>query len=259
MQAYVEVMTSELNNEQNPLDANLEKVLPGLHQWHNINAGQLQKVETAINTLSSSINTGLQTLKEQAEAERLHADQRLAEAFRRLADAYVPNSSPDSNDLVLETMPIPMVTEEEQQQQQGGNEPEPDSGKTMVVKHKCLLDLYCEWYGLGEYTDYYGGIQGREDRFGPKWCRGRVNPQHFSRTKRIIYAIKAYAQEGNMSEQDAVGFLEEDFTMNCSCSLQAFVKLMKEKGLIAERAPRYKKSKEADGSNEDENASSEAS
>ena len=237
-------MATELRNENNPLDANMEKVLPGLHQWHNINGNRIERVERALNTLSSNINVTLQTLKEETEAERYRGDQRLAETFRRLADSYGGNNNqPMEEEGTVECQP------ESPAQPQATADTESDWTKYLVAKHQSLLGLYNEWHGLEEYEDQFGGIKGREDRFGASWRRGTVNSKQFSRTKQVIDAIAKFAEEGSMPELEAVAFLEEDFVDGCKCSVTAFVKNLKKRGLVTERPPRFKKKKHAEQSN----------
>ena len=240
-QAFKEQMATELREEKNPLDANLEKVLPGLHQWHNVNTKALGKVELAVNTLSSNLNQAVQGMYEQSREERKAADQRLAQALHQLASSY------ENGD---EHPPQFVVTQQEQEQA----EEEPSVGSdgipneceiriAMKPKHQSLFGLWNEWHGLEEFADLCGGIKGREESYGSTWRKGIVNAQQFSRTKRIIEAIYKLAEEQSIQQIEAVATLEEAFVKESKCSVHSFVKYLKGKALITERPPRYKKKK----------------
>jgi hypothetical protein len=46
-------MTNELTNPKDPLDANLGKVLPGVHQWPRINNTELNKVKDEVSNIGA--------------------------------------------------------------------------------------------------------------------------------------------------------------------------------------------------------------
>ena len=237
-------MATELREEKNPLDANLEKVLPGLHQWHSVNTIALGKVELAVNTLSSNLNQAVQGMHEQSRDERQAADNWLAQALHRLACSYengeIGDEQPPSQFVVTQTQ------QEAEDQPSVGSDGIPNECSIhipMRPKHQSLFGLWNEWHGLEEFADLCGGIKGREDSYGSTWRKGIVNPQQFSRTKCIIEAIYKFAREQSMEQLEAVAVLEEPFVKESKCSVHSFVKYLKGKALITERPPRYKKKK----------------
>lgn len=74
-----------------------------------------------------------------------------------------------------------------------GNTPDHSSFR-LTAKHQSLFDLWDEWHGVGKYQDDYGGIEGRNKQFGKRW-RSHFDASHYSRNKRIVEGIEAYAQK----------------------------------------------------------------
>jgi hypothetical protein len=73
---------------------------------------------------------------------------------------------------------------------------------TMRTKHKQLTELLSEWIGCGDFQDGFGGIEGRNKKFGAKW-RKHLPKYLYSRSERTIKGIRAYAQQGQISDMDA--------------------------------------------------------
>ena len=109
----------------------------------------------------------------------------------------------------------------------------------MVPKHKCLSDLWDEWYGLGEFADTEGGIDGRNKKYGSKWWK-HLEGQQYSRTSRVIKAIEAYSVANNVTTDKAIFDLEELFK-ECSYSVAKMVNAAQDKGLLQKKAARGKK------------------
>jgi Transcriptional activator of glycolytic enzymes len=249
-QAFKEEMTKALRDENDPLDANLEKVIPGLHQWHSVNHSAVTKLTQSVDNLSSNVSHGLQDIFDVLKKERELADQRLAEAFRRLANAYEREMPCDMEvEAIYETAinempPVPTVSPEISPAE-CPNEEEAPYRKAMIPKHQSLLGLWNEWHGLDDFADEFGGVLGREKQFGSKWRnKGKVNHQHFSRTKRIIQAIDYKCERDKMRPLEVIEEWEKQFSERSNCSVSNFVKTLKDLGYITERAPRYKKAKQ---------------
>jgi hypothetical protein len=80
--------------EKNPLDANIEWVIPGLHQWQKVTNDAVGKLPHAVNVLSININHSMMDMVDLLNKQQELADQRLAVALRSLAELYDPNASP---------------------------------------------------------------------------------------------------------------------------------------------------------------------
>jgi DnaJ-domain-containing protein 1 len=74
----------------------------------------------------------------------------------------------------------------------------------MKAKHSSLTNVLKEWYGLDEFADELGGIQGRIDLFKStsNWRKkSMIHPQHFSRTMRTVKAVEEFAKVGEIAQQ----------------------------------------------------------
>ena len=107
----------------------------------------------------------------------------------------------------------------------------------MRAKHKSLQELWNEWYGLEEYFDEHGGINGREAKYGSKWRKGLINSQQFSRTQRIIKGIRNYSISKQVGDNEAIALLEDAF-QDCKCSAYNFVRHLQQEGFITKQGNR---------------------
>jgi hypothetical protein len=105
----------------------------------------------------------------------------------------------------------------------------------MKPKHSNLKSLYKEWYGLGEFDDSFGGVDGRNKMCGSKW-RSHIDCQHYSRPMRVVQAIDGF------SWREAVNELEPVF-QEANKSLANMVKKLQEKGIISKGKTRGVKRK----------------
>lgn len=111
----------------------------------------------------------------------------------------------------------------------------------MKPKHKSLLDLWCEWHGEAPFYDKHGGVVGRDEKFGTKWRKG-MNPQQYSRTKRVVDGIMQKAKmEGKTCASAAVEL--DVLFQDEKCSVGKMVEAMKEAGLLEKKKPRGRKRK----------------
>ena len=244
-------MATELSNDKSPLDANLEKVLPGIKQWHNINESSIKRLHEDVERLDQTFNEGLQRIVHEARVERAHAGDRMHQAFSRFASAFAPSEGQATNPY-KDFTPVHLMMDDEEIAAAAATttddnspppsppEADPKIRKPMVIKHSCLMNLYNEWHGLQEFEDDYGGVGGREDRFGSKWRKGLVTPQQISRTKRVIVGIREYGIRQSLPSQQAVMQLEDSFA-ECKHSVKKFVERLQSMGLVDKRETRVKK------------------
>lgn len=246
-QAFKQTMASALTGDESPLDANLERVLPGVHQWHQVQTESLTELRTEFTEFRQEVTGELQAFGEASHTDCLAADQQMAEAFRRLATAH------DGLERIhAEHQPSPPSSPVRAIQTDvavAGSPPSPAEPSTepcrkrMQLKHPSLEGVFNEWNGLEEFEDACGGIKGREEAHGSKWRnQGTVNPQHFSRTKRVILGAEACAHWESVHVSEAVAMPEADFAQ-CKHSVANFCRPLICNGLIEERPKRAKKSK----------------
>ena len=82
--------------------------------------------------------------------------------------------------------------------------------------------------------DGFGGVIGRENRFGSEWRKKIIYSQHFSRTKRVISGLKSNAIEYGINEQTAIKRLESTYK-EFNCSLYNFFTFMQDSEHISKK------------------------
>ena len=248
-QEYKQQMETELRNDSDPLDANLEKVIPGMFQWQQANLNSVEGLKREVAELNETVKAYVGAMIEESRSERAASEQRLATAFRQLAAAYDGGEQNLNLDVFNNQDTRQSTTERQPNDERPAlncGEEEPFQ-KSMRPKHGSLHSLWDEWHGLNDFEDQFGGVKGREKKYGSKWRnKGMVNPQHFSRTKRVIAGIIAFAEREHIRQREAVARLDDLFCNTCKCSLAKMVEELKSMELIDERAPRFKKKKTND-------------
>lgn len=104
-------MKRELENEESPLDANLEKVLPGVHQWHRATHQELSRVTTELRDLKDEqqknqdetrqnfgkIIEGIQDLGEKGDENQ----RALAMTFIRVGHSIADGMAPETTQIMV--------------------------------------------------------------------------------------------------------------------------------------------------------------
>jgi Transcriptional activator of glycolytic enzymes len=108
------------------------------------------------------------------------------------------------------------------------------------------MDVWNEWFGLGDFCDDHGGIAGRNLRFGAKWRKEApcLDNSQFSRTHRVIKAIGEQAAARNLQPEDIIEEWEAVFDKS-KRSLSSFVRGLQALNYIPKKKNRGRKSKEA--------------
>lgn len=112
----------------------------------------------------------------------------------------------------------------------------------MKPKHDCLLHMVNEWFGLEDFKDEYGGIDGRIKMYKSttKWRKKcHIHQMHFSRTQRSIKAIETHAGINTTTIEEAATDLQGVWE-ECGRSVSNFVKWSQETGLVETKAKRGK-------------------
>ena len=133
--------------------------------------------------------------------------------------------------------------ESPESQNENVNDDNPKALFYMKPKHQSLRSLYEEWYGLGDYCDGTGGVDGRNKRQGARW-RAHINRQHYSRCSRIVSAIDTTALQNSSGWETAVKTLESMF-QSSNCSLSKMVLQLQEAGVLQKGKTRGIKGKSA--------------
>jgi hypothetical protein len=62
-------MEGALETEESPLDAKLESILPGLHQWHTANNAAISKLQANIEALDNKVDTTANAIVNQVDGQ----------------------------------------------------------------------------------------------------------------------------------------------------------------------------------------------
>jgi Transcriptional activator of glycolytic enzymes len=231
-------MKVALEQQDDPLDANLEKVLPGVHQWHQVNNNAVQRIAEDVRTLSIRVEGGFGRLEEAHLMHQLESDDRLASAFLNIANELMQRRGGGSTGTPASS---PIRFQFPSNNNGNNNPPEAQPAEAMndainhtqfrlTHKQKTLSDVWDEWHGIGKFADELGGVEGRNAKYVATW-RGHINGMAYSRVMRTIKAIKFYAEEQNMDSFDACAELQGKF-IECKLSLAKFVDRCKQDGLL---------------------------
>jgi hypothetical protein len=249
-------MKKSLVEEKSPLDACLESVLPGVHQWHHANNAAVASLREDMRSMSCGLQDGFDRIVGVLTDERKHRlDQdaqlaKLLELGRNVlltgnGSAEISNDnrfmSPERNRASGSPESSPMtMTPMTNQISPADNDAELERHKmyAMRPKHKLLVDLMSEWVGAGDFEDEFGGIEGRNNKFGASWRKHLVSYM-YSRTERTIKGIRAYAQHNRITDFDACEELQAVYEKQ-KYSVANMVNYFTQVGMLTKRKPRGK-------------------
>jgi len=155
-------MKMKLQSEDNPLDARLESVLPGIYQWHQSTVSTLKSMGETINARLDDLSKQQKELAEQQNdfAERFSNKLiGLGLEIRGRTGATVPP---------LDELALLMGACQQSEKERPAASPN-EERKLLEIRHETLEKMYNEWYGLGSFTDDEGGIAGRNQKYGSAW------------------------------------------------------------------------------------------
>jgi len=256
-------MRKALAEEKSPLDACLESVLPGVHQWHHANHAAVSSLRQDFTVATQEIKEGIQQIvgelhhsshnrnKQNIQlATLLEMGQHVLLTGKPSATEVVVNNDNNNSSDVFSTPPrinllsppttMPARTIAIDGNLQESNQHEMEQHKTYVMqpKHNSLVGLLSEWVGVGDYQDDFGGIEGRNQKFGASW-RKHLVAFTYSRTERTVKGIREYAQQRGLLDFDACRELQKVYEAR-KCSVSNMVNYFMEQGLLTKRKPRGK-------------------
>ena len=258
-------MKAALRSEQVPFDAQLHAVLPGLQErvsfltneqkryyemmMEQNRLGQEKQMHHMANLMTYHFQQQLHTvgsLFHQMGSTMQHSELQLQ-----------PFSAPNhSNGTGLQPQPFlspfsahtlnhsngrPGTSGELRDEEQESNAPllsttiPPGYGHKPSKVFSSVKTLYQEWYGLGPFegVPISGGIDALETRYKTSWRQGfsSAETQHFSRSFRVIKAIKFMEETKGISTEASIAELEQVF-MASKKKLSTFVEKLKREGLL---------------------------
>jgi len=87
--AFTEKMRQALEHENNPMDANSESVLPGVHRWQNANHGAVQSLKATVEDLTKEMKEGFTNLQEVAPLDQEASNRFLVASFLQVAKQLI--------------------------------------------------------------------------------------------------------------------------------------------------------------------------
>jgi ribosome assembly protein YihI (activator of Der GTPase) len=235
-----------LASESNPMDADLEKVLPGVNErlnaQHSLLVGFQQHVDHKIDRLTETVATGFDRVASLTENWKEETDKiigcTLVEAGNNLlrnppmspgaastASTASTNAGTDASNRNTQEK-----RQEQGQQTSRQSSPENHCRYRMQMKHPSLASVWREWFGLEEFEDEYGGINGRNKMFKAKW-RQHLNGTSYSKVSQLIKGVNAYAVSNRLQPEAVIAEWEGIFTA-CKHSVNNMVKALQDLGKL---------------------------
>jgi hypothetical protein len=100
----------------------------------------------------------------------------------------------------------------------------------MSLKYPSLASVWNEWFGLEEYQDEHGGINGRNKKHGSKW-RKHLQGTSYPKVAQLIKGINAYALDNQQQPEEVIAEWEGIF-MASKRSVNNMVKALQELGKL---------------------------
>lgn len=236
--------------QNNPLDHSIEAVLPGVHARMAATASEVaavnnkidsnfEKLESRMSEINDSMNTFMESMKVTQGALANHLIQ-LGEGLqgnvRGVAEHYA-NKGQEGHEKEQQVTPFEVAKDTD-------GIPVAAKAHHLEFKHKTLLSLFNEWYGLEEYhgVPIPGGIEVLEEDYKNKWRKhfSASEKKAFSRLKRVIKGINAEIERTGKLTMDVLDEWQERFEKEDRCSVSKFEEWLRRQGLITTAAPRGK-------------------
>jgi hypothetical protein len=268
-------MRVALENERCPFDADLERVLPGLHRrlhaTHAETVGARAEIaggRTDVNNRLNNIDNNLNNVGSRLNnIEKLLYDIRCPAESRQVG-AYLANLA---NRMMLQDFPVNPTTsptwptpDNDQPIQRdrfgmGMNEtaqgqlmytgasrssqrlapmdsPEVHATYRLPCYPLALSEVWDMWFGTGKFADDYGGIHGRNKKHGSTW-RKHLKQKQYSRLHQIIQGAIAYSKERNISPKEVLAEWEPLYD-DCGQIISKLVSALQGLGKIKKAAIR---------------------
>jgi hypothetical protein len=247
-------MEQELLNNDSPLDAHLQAVLPGVHQRMELHRQELACLRGDVGRLTTAVETSTTVLTEKVDdiiamneeknavlgrmhimvGSRLLGAELREEGEGKQKEIGSPSSS-SSSPPSSPRRPLPTPGTEDDKCPKYHLNPSP----------KSFYALYNKWYGGGpDFKDVPvpGGIAALEDKFKARWRRHFKSHEvkEFSRRRMCINAIKVYATKEGVSLPVALFHLNNIFDEEAKKKVPCMANIMQSMGLIAKKAKRGK-------------------
>lgn len=243
-------MQAALSADENPFDASLETILPGVHSRLEVIAGQ-QASQAAI--LSSQATL----MREAFAAQEIRSNERedrllmsLSGFFQAASSAFALSANSSGADPTVTdsattktTTNAVAVSGTMMAAATGGSGNE--TSVYLSASYKSLVHIWDEWYGVHtrEGRPVQGGLSKLEETTGGRW-RSHFSPaegKKLSRIRAIIKCVETYTHsQAEMAgkERDILASWDLAYKGQCRFSLSNFVTFLQEQKLMPKQKPR---------------------
>ncbi|CAB9531148.1 unknown protein [Seminavis robusta] len=274
---FKEEMRLKLETAEDPLDASLEKVMPGVHQRFVANykatSDLERKFDTRIDQLQQVVVDGFQQLYDNQQEHRMETDKLVGTLLVEAGERLLQNTPPHNNNDSAESTPVHTTTQNTRQRIPVSGEPRGNSNSTGVsrvngevahpelpeafrnmtndellvvhktyylkMRHTTLGSFWNEWFGLAEFDDGFAGIEGRNQKHGAQW-RKHLPATEYSYRNRLIKGIQATAEEANQQPSAVIEEWEPLFA-DARFSIGNLVKALQQSNKLPKGKQRGKK------------------
>jgi hypothetical protein len=237
------------SNAQNPLDANVESVLPGVHHRFEVLTSmtnglesKLTNLDATVTNMSVSLETAVTSLHQIVESlER--RDEQLASHFLQMAGRLAPPTGSPPSPSPSPSLPPPR------------REPTTVAIATrtaehhLKVKHQAMHTIYYEWHGLEDCEGFpvEGGIAALEASQKTKWRRhfSQSEKKHFSRLRIIMDGLEAASMRSSCDPFDLLDDWNVTFQEDAKKLVAKMADWVKDNGFVTKKAPRGKTARRA--------------
>ena len=261
---FREEMRTAIETETNPLDAELEKVLPGVNQRLNAAHLVLLCVQQNVGCLAETVTKGFEKVisatdmwnsrtGEMVGCSLVEAGNLLRQSlpmspggnsvdtFQRQFGVAAASTRMDTSTTGGTTVTMLSQSQEtsvssERMQASPTGSPADHSRYKPSMKHTSLMSVWNEWFGREEFKDDYGGINGRNMLHGSKW-RKHINATAYSKLSQLIKGINQYAAEQRKPPEDVMEEWNPLF-VESKYSVSNFVKAIQALGKFKKLKPR---------------------
>jgi hypothetical protein len=235
-------MEQELGNNDSPLDAHLQAVLPGVHHRLEVHRQELACLRGDVGRLTTVVESSAQVFSEKVD-EIILMNEEKNEVLGRMhimvgSRLLGERTSGDGEEETTPPSSPPRPSASPRR-------PDDCPKYHLSVAPKSFFAIYNEWYGGGpdfEDVPVPGGIAALELKFKARW-RKHFEPhevKEFSRRRMCINAIKVYAEREGVSEATAIGRLSTIYDEEGKKKVPIMANLMQSMGLIEKKARRGK-------------------
>lgn len=252
-------MRMTLENEKSPLDADLEKVLPGLNQKLHASQNAVTELGCSLNfrmdRVEQAVTTGFNNIQSRLEAWKEDKNKMIGNVLVQAGTSLLTQNAgatTTDNDLSpyeLQELPelnLPKLSEpfvsstkvKKSKHMQSTLSLDEACTFRLRSRHDSLRSLWNEWHGSEALFDKYGGVDGRNKKYGAAWRR-HLNKTQYSRNKQIVSGIMASAKRLECYPEHLMDEWQSIYEQ-CSLSPGVFIRKMQADGIFVKKAAQGK-------------------